>query len=299
MKIIQTRIRFPENYLAGINNDEEFYIGLTGLQNFSSQLENIGFGRNISSGDQVLPSIVGNITRLNANGSFKKNRDLPKETVFWERDIKDWHGYPHTVDIAYKRYPRETIYAPNIELLIQLDAANNLILTSPKMINNKQNLDLNKHVINMFLEIFGECEILKVNLLPSFNINVKRLNWDILPKGTYPWKVLAPRLQNVIDKLEGNRRILIKPRLEKISEYEPNFVAIGNAGFHGYLIFGFESKTFYILESAYTGNATYVLGQDWEQLSQMTKGQILTQGLHEERIIHANCWEKEIDNLLK
>jgi len=298
MRISQTRIRFPENYLTGIATGENFYIGLTKLQDFSNHLTRVGFSQNQTLGEQVLPTIMGKTTRFNANGGFIIRRDLPLETKYREIEVIDWHGNYHTIDIPYKRYPRDPISAPNIELIIRLGADNRLLLTSPILTNTSRNLDLIKHVINLFLEIFGECEILQENLLPAFNVNVTRLNWDILPNGNYPWSILAPRIQNVIDNVSKHGRRLIQTRIEKISNFNPNFVAVGKAGFRGYIIFGFANKSYFILESIYTGNATYVLGQNWQQLSQMTKEQILTQNLHQKRIVHAKGWNLEIDTLL-
>jgi hypothetical protein len=63
------------------------------------------------------------------------------------------------------------------------------------------------------------------------------------------------------------------------------------------MIFGFENKDFFILESIYTGNATYVLGENWEEISKLSKDEILNQDLHQERIIHYQNWESEIDRI--
>ncbi len=79
---------------------------------------------------------------------------------------------------------------------------------------------------------------------------------------------------------------------------EPEFVAIGRAGFSGYVVFGFPSKSLYILESTKTNNATYVLEDDWEYLSGLTKAEILNNRLHKERILHRENWFTEIARVL-
>ena len=53
-----------------------------------------------------------------------------------------------------------------------------------------------------------------------------------------------------------------------------------------------------VLESAYYGNATYVLDGDWETLSQSTKAEILKEGLHRDRVVHRERWEQRIRELL-
>jgi hypothetical protein len=220
------------------------------------------------------------------------------ETLYREIVNRNWQGDLQTVLIPYRRYPREPIKAPNIELLIRNGADNNPLLASPLLTKNVQNMGSIKHIINLFLEIFGECEILQENLMPAFNVQVTRLNWDIFPQGNYPWVLLAPRIQGLINAANNQKKAVIQRRIERISRHVPNFVAVGKAGFHGYTVFGFENKNFFILESIYTGNATYVLGQNWLQISQLTKEQILTNNLQELRILHTQGWDVQIDNLL-
>lgn len=299
MRITHKRIRIVENYLTDIANGANFFVGLTGLQDFTNKLAIIGFTQDLVIGEQVLPTIIGRVTRFNANGGNRIRRDLPKETLYREAEIKDWHGNYHIVDIPYQRYPREPIAAPNIELLTRNGADNRPILISPILIKNDQNFATIKHIINLFLEIFGECETLQDNLLPAFNVQITRVNWDILPPGNYPWQILEPRVQGIINVTNQQRRGLIQRRIELISSHTPNFVAVGRAGFHGYIVFGFAHTNFFVLESVYTGNATYILAQNWQQLSQLTKEQILTHNLQQQRIIHSHGWDMQIDNLLR
>jgi hypothetical protein len=272
---------------------------LTGVNNFIDKLFRIGFGQEIGLGEQILPEISGPVSRFNANGKFRLLRDLPRETCYRESYITDWHGYHHTVYIEYQRYQREMIEAPNIELTVANDANDELILLSPILINEPENYQKIKHVINLFLEIFGECETLYEDLIPAFNVHVTRLNWDVFPRGNQPWENIETLLNEIIYRTTPHRRVVVKNRIEKISESNPNFVAVGRAGFKGYIVFGFENRDFYILESIYTGNATYVLGQDWIELSKLTKGQIISQSLHERRIVHSPNWNSEIDSIMK
>ena len=43
---------------------------------------------------------------------------------------------------------------------------------------------------------------------------------------------------------------------------------------------------------------TYVFGEDWEQLSQMTKAEILTNELQRDRVIHREGWDGRIRDIL-
>ena len=76
-------------------------------------------------------------------------------------------------------------------------------------------------------------------------------------------------------------------------------MAIGKGGFGGYFVFGFPKLDIFILESIYLGNATYVFGDDWQRLSQLTKADILNGQLHKERVIHRSGWKERIQQLLE
>ena len=86
---------------------------------------------------------------------------------------------------------------------------------------------------------------------------------------------------------------------EEIYDANPDFVAYGRSGFRGYAVFGFKQKGIYVLESAFPNNATYVLGGDWETISQLSKAEILSQNLHKARIIHDANWDKNFKKMME
>jgi len=75
-------------------------------------------------------------------------------------------------------------------------------------------------------------------------------------------------------------------------------VAVGQAGFHGYVVFGFPDRDLYMLESTKINNATYVFAKNWKLLSQMTKAEILNSALYTDRIIHRKNWHWRVNRLL-
>ena len=299
MKIIKKKIRTPEKYLAGITNGDRFYIGLLDIGNFKKQLVELGFTNDLNIGEQVLPEIVRSVSKFNANGGFKLRKDLPKETVYRDAEIKDWHGNTHNVSIPYQRYQRDIILPPSIELSIKQGGNNLPIVIAPILSYQGAQLPIIRHTINLFLEFFGECDVLLENLVPVFNVPVTKLNWSILPVGNFPWEVLQKNVTEIIDTIPLQRRKTVQHRIDFIITFNPDIVAVGKAGFKGYFILGFTNKNLFVLESIYTGNATYILGQKWAELSQLTKGEILNQSLHLDRFIHTQDWEKNISNLLR
>ena len=156
------------------------------------------------------------------------------------------------------------------------------------------------HAINLLLEIFGECDVFDSQLTPLIPAKLKRLNWRILPPGIRPWNKLRDEVAEVLAVAREGNRPVIENRLEILNSFQPVFTAVGNAGFQGYIVFGFPAVGLYVLESILYGNATYILDEGWEAISKLTKAEILSENLHKGRIIHrASCWESELTKWLQ
>ncbi|MCS5824127.1 hypothetical protein LNO55_01975 [Klebsiella pneumoniae subsp. pneumoniae] len=79
MLIQKKRIRNIDNYITAFDGRDVFIAhALPGQQ----KGESIGFTANQSLGEEVLPRIVGAVTRFNANGKSVPDKTLPKETAY-------------------------------------------------------------------------------------------------------------------------------------------------------------------------------------------------------------------------
>lgn len=301
MKIIKKRVRNIENYLVNIREGEEFYIAFTDLQNNETRVNRVGFSSQREVGERILPNVIGPISRFNANGKFIIRRDLPKEEFYIEREWewRDWGGNSHysIVYIRRERFPRDFIRQPAEELTID-NYLGNTIIVSRRLVRTSQNLEEIRHIVNLFLEYFGECDIIRENYEPIIPNNVVRLNWKLLPQGVYPWERVQQATRQRLQRETQNRRAIIENNLEIISSHNPNFVAIGQGGFNDYIVFGFQDKNIYILESIRSGNATYIFNNNWEELSRLTKAEILNNNLQQDRIFHTPSWEGQINRIL-
>lgn len=267
----------------------------------------IGFSENATHGETILPArSFGRVSVFNAEGKDNIRKDLPKETAYrqieWTRNEfrgrYDTEEVTGTVEIPYQRFPREFIPPPSAELSYY-KADGEKYIGSQTITFSQQNHDLILHTINLLLEIFGECHILSKDFQMLNLQKIKRVNWEVLPAGEYPWEKLASQVEPILEEAAARKRPVIKARLQEISKYSPDFVAVGRAGFSGYLVFGFSKKNIFICESAFYGNATYVFDVNWKSLSALTKAEILENDLHKARIIHReNSWESNIRQLL-
>lgn len=289
------RVRNVDMHLTGIHHGSTFYIAKKVSEVEQDKLKTIGLPTNLRTGIKILGRSIGSVSRYNVNGKEIPIKTLPKETRYREICIKDWHGNYHYVDIPYQRYHRQIIDAPETEFFIK-EINNDLFVISEQLTHTSEKEEYNRHVINLFLEYFGNCDILNSQQQIAFqDIPIRRVNWEILPAGDYPWS----RIPSDGIKLHGPmQRLRQRYTFESINKYHPESIAIGTGGFRGYVVFGFPSKNIFLLEHLLNGNATYVFENNWEQFSQLSKGEILNSHLQRERIIHRDGWEREINKLL-
>lgn len=305
MLIQKSRVRKIDFLNSILKDGQKFIVGISGVDQHKAALEKIGFNKT-SENECLLPSPVGPVSEFNAEGRYNKLKDLPMETAYRQAEWswEQWAGYGQTetmtkiVDIPYQRYQREFIAPPSVELSIKKTSTSHM-LVGPVLIHNAENTELNKHVINLFLEIFHEAEFFTEDLDQIVSIPTKRVNWQILPKGEMPWPSFLDQVKKIVEKApEGSKPVIVN-RLEHIYAYKPDFKAVGTAGFSGYMIFGFEKLGIYVCESIFYGNATYVFDKNWEALSKLTKAQILNAKLQKNRIIHRQGWDIILKDELK
>lgn len=307
MLITGRRIKKLESRFISVAPGTKIVLGIGNISHFLGLLQKIGFTPALEVGESVLPSpVFGPKSRYNTFGGYIIHKDRPKETayrmVLWKR--KQWCGRGQTEDVSdfrdvpYQRFPRTNIPAPSIEFRIATNTHGEKLIVTTPVIYDTTNSSLILHIINLFLEIFRECEVFYENLDSIINVPFKRLNWDILPPGIYPWSQLKHEVKKIIESSPHGKQSLIENRLETINNYEPDFVAVGRAGFTGYIIFGFTLKNLFVLESTHIDNATYILGEQWKALSVLTKAEILNDNLHKQRIIHRVGWHEMIHTLL-
>lgn len=268
-----------------------------GLQITNDELKRLGI-KEFEEGLAIEPSpLFGINCNRNANGDSYPDKTKPKElrvvnTIEWT--WKDWAGkeYSDFFDITREVYQRIYTPASNIELLLIKNKNNEqFIIADFSMEKDKIFL---KQTINMILEIFGFCEIFTKDLdLINTKNKIKRCNWELLPKG------IRIRIASLAQKgsTGGKRKNFNQFRLDELNSYNPLDVFEGTGGFTGYHAYIFPNTCF--LENAIYGNATYVVPKDnWEELSQMSKRDLLSTNKVIDKIDHKSEWTLKIKNLM-
>lgn len=296
MIITKSRIRKIDSYLTHFQEGESIKIILRDIERFQDRLISLGFDENMAVGSRILPAVIGPVTEYNANGREEKLVDEPKETfsVLQTRTIYDWHSNPHTVTGLrdYERYRTRFIDAPSQELSVVEAIDGSKVLSSDTIEINGGNKLLIQHIVNVFLEICNECEIVDVDFLSRQQTPIIRLNWRVLPEGQMLWQSMREPLTELLTKTNIENKEDALNRFEFMNNFSPDFVAIGNGAFNEYVVFGFRERNLYVLENSKSGNATYIFSNNWEMLSQYTKAEILAEKLQEYRIIHSRRWKQ-------
>lgn len=277
------------------------------VKDMSEQLaKKIGFDVPLEAGSYITPKVIGKVSKFNALGKEVIRKDLPKENYSYMsfRTTYDWHRNPHQSlqTITIKRYPRDEVYPPSVQLTV-VDINGELYISSDIITLSSMDEDSVLHICNLMLEIFGSFKVVDIASQSVLGVKKKNLNWELLPKGDSPWtpsdvkRFISDRCKD----LKPSERDAIIHRTNYIMAKKPDFIASGKAGFNGYFVYGFEASSVFILESVQFGNATYVLSEDWEEISKLTKSEIINGDVTHARVIHDHSWNKKlsiaIDNL--
>lgn len=242
-----------------------------------------------------VPHPVGRNTEFNLNGKYISQRDKAKELRTIERQYHttDWQGYDHYGICFEKRlcYPKLFVEPP----LSQIEYDGKYFKTLGLSMNNPGEI---KHTINVYLEIFGYCYLNEEELVgQESDISYKMISWEILPKGKYPWEVANKHLEKYFNSVNSKNIDIIRGRHAIVSSHTPDFMAIGDNDFFGYVVYGYTDENLYIFESDRVNNATYVFLDAWEEVSKLTKREIIKGNKCYKRLIHTPEWQSQINQL--
>jgi len=297
MTIDKKRIRVMPKQLQALPEGEEIRIIIrTALASESRSPGQIGFSEMPSSGQTVLPRRIGPATKRNADGYFIVHKDQDKvsrsfelvtrRSQFCGRDqreiVEDYHSYSRMC------YPRTFVHPLGLELTYFEPEDRNAYYGSSLF---QKGYDDNSIIaaINVFLELFGCCEIVGANSSSIPQVRIQRVNWELLPQGEGVPAVES--FEPLVNSMRNSaHRTVAKRQLSALHRYAPTALAVGCGGFNGYVAFLYEDRGVTVLESIEPNNATYIFDGNWEEVSQLSKLQIVQDELCLERVIHSSSW---------
>lgn len=291
MVIKKKRVNSLDKYFSNIAEDTELYVCVPANDRNLAVL----MMKDCPDGTCIVPEPKGPVTRFNLNGKYIIHKDMEKEPRDIERDyhVVDWYGTDHYGTCFQSRmcYPKEYIFPPLTRIILDNGKLRSDLIT-------KTESEMLKHVVNMFLEMFGYCEIIDKDENPiRQERTIKEVSWKILPPGKYPWNRVENILDDYFEKATCKNKEVLRNNHKTFSEYEPDFLAIGENSFNGYVVYGYTHKNMYVFESNEPGNATYVFKGEWENASKLTKYEIIKDNVCHKRIIHSKGWKETVKQL--
>lgn len=291
----KTRINNPWRYVTMFPMGAKIRVGIPAESVDSNLLQKIGFSFPLILGEKMLPDARFNkITFENSEGKRVVRKDLPKEIRerYWEWSWDDWGGnhYSDYRFIPYYRYVRDILPPEIIELTIAQASTGALwIVTDEIELQQNQESRL-KLAFNLILSLFRDFFVLD-----------SHLHIPIVENKTYSWELLRPgesakdAIQRVIhERVSPNKQNMYYRNTNLLLTHKPEIIAVGKKGFSGYFAFEYPNSSFVVLESLMPDNATYILGDNWQAISRLSKREVLSCQLHTDRLYHNSKWDQNI-----
>lgn len=301
MYIKQSRIRSSKKILSDVEWNQEFYLGIEISDETKSVLNRKFNNLEIVDQSTIFPSpMYGIMSRRNAVGEVIPQKEHPKETAFRAQSWKltDWGGNSHsgTSYVPYERYPRKFIEPKELKFTVLTNQHEKDILILDSKYSKSAHVDID--IIfgaNLILEIFGEVNTFVINNGEILVKDMETVNWEILPPGEKIWTAFS---KNQVNNLSKSEQYLINERFEYVRGFKPDVIRQGIGGYTGYLIFEFSKINLFVFDSIIYGDAMYIFEDDWENISKLSKKEIIQEGLAKERIIHNNYWKSKLEKHL-
>ncbi|MFN3004597.1 hypothetical protein [Mycolicibacterium wolinskyi] len=257
----------------------------------------------------IPPPGQGRWSKYNVEGRAVIRRDLPKV----EKTVSAWstpnfgdpnRGY-HTYYSVRKVYQRETWY--NQRFAIDIAAGEP---TSDRVrlgffvdrVFDRDDLaerDLLMACSLLRENVGGHVSIVPTDIPAADWLRQQKIDWEFLPVGErepLTFAEVARRLQ--IDPSTTRARRMSE-RYDLAFAMKPKKVVVGAGEFSRYFGFQFRDNLM-ALECLDYGNALYLMYDDWRELSQRTRIDLLADsGARYDRVIHRPGWEGRLAGLLR
>jgi hypothetical protein len=124
------------------------------------------------------------------------------------------------------------------------------------------------------------------------NIPTETLNWILLEADDLTREFMIRHLhgQQGQSKQIGED----KSRYAFVESLRPNRRFVGVGEFDGYSAYIFDDHGKSVLENAREGNAIYVFGANWKELSQLSKTKLMNSQIAYKRIVHKGDWQERL-----
>lgn len=253
----------------------------------------------------IPPARMGKFSDTNVNGKEVVRRDLPMTTKTVIIEAPNWRGYgTHDVWQSRDVYQRDFIAPKELTLSMELlaqdpNGAGFTVKFAVDEVLSRAAADFDTELLynlNILQENVGAADVFASAATLADYVKTIHVNWEILPPGKLD-EVLRRMLQGK-RPVSAQQQQVMKSRLTTMEQLKPQSYIAGTNEFLRYFGAKFEDD-FVAFENLNYGNALYVMHENWEQLSQRTRINLLKArpgGF--ERVLHVDGWEARLTMLL-
>ena len=151
--------------------------------------------------------------------------------------------------------------------------------------------------MNLLQENIGASGIEKADVTFEEYIQTLQVSWDILPPGTID--EVFNRVFQDIEPSEEDKNTTIE-RYHFFMSLNPQKLVYGRSSFQKY--FGaLLEEDLVVFENIKYGNAIYVMFDNWQELSQKSRIELLSGKFGEnfERVIHVGDWQTKVREIIE
>lgn len=250
--------------------------------------------------DILTPDMINGIyARRNRNGIIWVLKDLPKvnKTLWWESPNfgdpdRGYHSNYRDIKVYQRRLDPPREWEISISILSE-DESKVKIKAEILTVLDKMDASFEEDLffaINLMQEQFHDCHIFDSKMTNEEITRVTTVGWEIFPAGTME-RAVAVVLGRIRNTSQARQKE-IQDRATVINSLTPSEFIVGSGMNSRY--FGAKfGEDLVVFENADYGNAIYILFDNWEEISQMSRIDILKR--HEKdfiRIVHKSGWEK-------
>jgi len=258
----------------------------------------------IVAGDPAPPlPMLGLFARRNLDGWSEKRKDLPKERREISSYVPSWNsGSYHSVSRPVDAYPLEhhaakllTVSAAVLEDLVD-GALVRFRVDQPLDRSAEDFADNLLFNLRLLREAVGHAQIFDADLSDDQFARIQRVDWKLLPPGSGDQVLerLASR-----SPVTSERLIVARERLRILDRLGHDGYIVGEGKFARYFGVTFGDRLV-ALENLEYGNALYVFEEKWEQLTQLSRTELIKRrdpSVH--RIPHLPGWQSAVRKLVK
>ena len=257
---------------------------------------------NLSFPDIITPDkLEGIYARRNRNGIVWIHKNLPKVIKTFSFDSPNFgdpsKGY-HTTYIDREVYQR-TFEPPRdweivLSLIDQTEDRYRFRIQIHTLLD-RQHPDFRKDLffaINLLQEQCHDCHVFDAHITNEELARTTTVGWEIFPPGTMDrtFSIITSRLRNP----SPQRQREIQKRASVLSRLHPTEYIVGS-GMNSHYFGAKFGDNIVAFENIDYGNAIYILFDNWQEISQMSRIDILKRHEHDfVRIIHKKGWEKTL-----